>query len=75
MVLDVVAAVEDWRLPPFFAYIYSVLGDEDKAFEMLDKAAEQRDINLLGLKTHSWFNLLRSDARFQKLLARIGLPA
>ncbi len=42
---------------------------------MLDKAAEQRDINLLGLKTHPRLNPLRSDARFQKLLARVGLQA
>lgn len=59
----------------FFAYIYSTLGDKDRAFEMLDKAFEQHDINLLGLKTHPWFNPLRSDARFEALLKRVGLPA
>ena len=49
--------------------------EKETAFKMLDQAVKQHDINLLGLKTHPWFNPLRADARFQRLLERVGLPA
>jgi tetratricopeptide (TPR) repeat protein len=58
----------------FFAYVYAGLGDTGKAFEMLEKAYEEHDINLLMMKTHPWLGSLRPHPRFQDLLRRVGLP-
>ena len=58
----------------FFAYVYAALGQKEQAFELLDGAYRDHDSTLIGLKTHPWFDPLRTDPRFAKLLMRIGLP-
>ena len=62
--------------PYVIATIYAALGDKDKAFEFLDKAYQERSLNL------SWHIMadlrvdnLRSDRRFQELLHKMGLNA
>ena len=45
----------------------------DEAFKWLDKAYEQRDFNMVLLEAPRW-DPLRSDARFQNLVRRVGLP-
>jgi TolB-like protein/DNA-binding winged helix-turn-helix (wHTH) protein/tetratricopeptide (TPR) repeat protein len=57
----------------FFVYVYAALGDKDHAFEMLESAFREHDSNLIGLKTHPWFDPLRSDPRFGNLLKLLGL--
>jgi serine/threonine-protein kinase len=49
-------------------------GDLDLAFQRLDEAIEHKTIfiNLLGIEP--FFNPLRRDARFAKLLKRLNLP-
>jgi len=59
--------------PYSFALIYIGLGDKDQAFECLDKAFERREDALVSLKVNPRFDSLRSDARFDALLKRIGL--
>jgi TolB-like protein/DNA-binding winged helix-turn-helix (wHTH) protein/Tfp pilus assembly protein PilF len=61
-------------VPPYtMATIYAGLGENDKAFEFLEKAAEKSlDISLF-LKSDLLLDGLRSDPRYQSLLQRIGL--
>jgi TolB-like protein/protein involved in temperature-dependent protein secretion len=55
------------------AAIYARLGDKDSAFALLDRAYDQRNMWLMNMKVDPRFDNLRSDARFQRLLDRIGL--
>jgi len=60
--------------PLDIASIHAGLGEKDEAFELLEKAYRERDDDLLFLKIHPPMESLRSDARFQDLVRRIGLP-
>jgi TolB-like protein/Tfp pilus assembly protein PilF len=57
------------------AGIYVALGNADAAFEWLDKAFEQHDVQFVSLKVDPLLDGIRSDSRFQELLHRVGLPA
>jgi TolB-like protein/DNA-binding winged helix-turn-helix (wHTH) protein/Flp pilus assembly protein TadD len=54
------------------ALVYAGLGDRREALAWLDKAYEQHDVGMLGLKAVPAFDGLRSDPRFQALLRRVG---
>lgn len=54
------------------ALIYASLNDKDQAMSLLERAYENR-FDVLALRSPA-FDLLRSDARFQNLVRRIGLP-
>jgi serine/threonine-protein kinase len=56
-----------------FALIYSGLGENDLAFEWLDKAYEEQSSLLIWLKVDPTFDKLRSDPRFSLLLRKMGL--
>jgi len=49
------------------------LGDKDRAFQFLEKAYEQHGYQLTFLKLDPRMDPLRSDARFSRLLQRLGL--
>lgn len=55
------------------APIHLGLGEIDQAFELLEKAYEQRDCYLCGLKADPLFDGLRSDSHFIELLKKMGL--
>jgi TolB-like protein/DNA-binding winged helix-turn-helix (wHTH) protein/Tfp pilus assembly protein PilF len=55
------------------ATIYAGLGENDKAFEFLEKAYSEKWDMSLFLKSDLLLDGLRSDPRFQSLLQRIGL--
>lgn len=56
------------------ATIYAGLGDKDKAFEFLEKAYQERAVELASsLKADLTIASLRSDIRFQNLLGGVGL--
>ena len=57
-----------------FAVVYGGLGDKDQAFQWLDKAFEERNIELAYAKMEPHYDLLRSDPRFQDLLRRMNFP-
>jgi len=52
---------------------YARLGDQDRAFEQLEKSFAAREVDLIWIKTEPAFDGLSSDPRFQDLLRRIGL--
>ena len=62
-------------VPPIaFSDIYVALGDREKAFVWLEKAYEDRSGGLTDLARVRFSSQLRSDARFQDLMRRLGLP-
>ena len=63
--------------PPYMiATIYAGLGEKDRAFEFLEKAYLERSLDLPWLlKGDPRIDNLRSDARFQRLVRRVGLKA
>ena len=54
------------------ATIHIALGETERAFEWLEKAFENRDIDLVWLKVNPVFDPLHSDPRFTKLLERVS---
>jgi eukaryotic-like serine/threonine-protein kinase len=61
--------------PYFSAVLHAALGENDKAFELLTKAADERSTLLVYLKKDPRLTTLHSDPRFGALLVRIGLGA
>jgi tetratricopeptide (TPR) repeat protein len=56
------------------ATIYAGLGENDKAFEFLEKAYSEKSLDISwSLKSDPQLDGLRPDPRFQSLLRRIGL--
>ena len=56
------------------ATIYAGLGENDKAFDLLEKAYSEKSLDLaLPLQSDLLLDRLRPDPRFQILLRRIGL--
>ena len=64
-------SVNDYR---GMALIYAALGENDLAFEWLEKAFAKHEEELSELKINAAFDTIRSDVRFKDLLRRIGLP-
>ena len=65
---------EDHVPPYYIAVVYSGLGDNNRAFEFLDKAYREQASMLVYLNIDPRFENLRTDARFRALVQRIGLP-
>jgi DNA-binding winged helix-turn-helix (wHTH) protein/Tfp pilus assembly protein PilF len=59
--------------PYDIATIHAGLGAEDLAFEWLDRAYEERSGRLFFLKVDPYWDGLRKDVRFTKLLESVGL--
>jgi tetratricopeptide (TPR) repeat protein len=55
------------------ALIYAALGDDDRAFEWLGTACDERSGRLVFLNVEPFWDRLRSDPRFTDLLHRVGL--
>ena len=56
------------------AAIYEGLDEREQAFEWLQRAYDERDPWLIWLKLDPVLDNLRSDARFEELTRRLGLP-
>jgi serine/threonine-protein kinase len=59
--------------PSEFARAYAALGRRDLALEWLERAYRERDQMEL-LQVSPYYDALRSDPRFQRLVKRVGLP-
>jgi serine/threonine-protein kinase len=66
-------AVNDYISPVSIAYICTALGDKDQAFENLDRAIQDRDSSLLGIKSNPIFEPLRTDERYHAILRKMQL--
>jgi serine/threonine protein kinase/TolB-like protein/cytochrome c-type biogenesis protein CcmH/NrfG len=60
--------------PYQIAELYSDLADKDHAFERLNTAYQEHDINMIQLRTDFTMDSLRSDSRYAELVRKIGLP-
>ena len=60
--------------PLDFAMIHLGLGETNQAFEYFDQAVADRNGWLIYLNADPMFDPIRSDPRFAKLVARVGLP-
>ena len=62
-------------LPFHLAMAYAGLGDVDAAFQWLERGYEERASFMDGVKVTPAFDVLRSDARWGRLLSRMGLAS
>ncbi len=60
--------------PHSIAEVHAAVGQIDQAFEWLNKACDQRDMQMVSMKTNPTLDNLRADPRFAGLLGRVGLP-
>jgi len=58
----------------FQARNYARSGDADNAIKCLEQSYKERDGLMVLLKAWEWFDPIRSDARFQDLVWRVGIP-
>jgi serine/threonine protein kinase/Tfp pilus assembly protein PilF len=56
------------------AEIYAWRGENDKAFEWLDRAYQQHDSNMYDFRNDATLRSLHGDARFAALLRKMKLP-
>jgi len=73
--LNLLAEVGDGPASDYsLAGVFAALGDADKAFQLLNQAYEQHDMQLVSLKVDPTLDGIRDDPRFCDLVHRIGLP-
>ena len=61
--------------PSFYiAMIYAQMGEIDTAFEWLDKAYEDHEVEMYWLKVEPPFEPLHDDPRWQVMLDKVGFP-
>jgi DNA-binding winged helix-turn-helix (wHTH) protein/TolB-like protein/Tfp pilus assembly protein PilF len=60
--------------PAALGNLHGVLGENDRAFALLETAYDDRDGLMIALKVDPYFDRLRIDPRFAKLLERVGFP-
>ena len=66
-------SAHDYVSPFGIAQLYAILGEKDSTMEWLEKAYQDRSVDLVTVNTDPDFDFLHSDPRFQDLLRRIGL--
>jgi serine/threonine protein kinase/tetratricopeptide (TPR) repeat protein len=58
----------------YIASVYAVAGDNDRAFDWLERARQENDSSVLFVQVHPYYDSLRADPRYAGLLDRLGLP-
>jgi DNA-binding winged helix-turn-helix (wHTH) protein len=66
-------ASEEYVPPTSMAWIYLGLKEIDLAFEWMDRAVEDCDQLMMPIKTYGFFDPLRSDVRYVRLLRKMNL--
>lgn len=56
------------------AWVHAGLGDQDRIFEWLDRAYDERDGLLCWINSIWVWDPLRSDPRFRAFVRRLNLP-
>ncbi|UCH10910.1 MAG: hypothetical protein JSU61_03220 [Fidelibacterota bacterium] len=57
-----------------YAALYAMAGEMDQAFLWMEKAYEQRDPWIYGLKVGPLWDILRDDPRYDDLMRRMNFP-
>jgi TolB-like protein/thioredoxin-like negative regulator of GroEL len=61
--------------PAFYtAMIYAQMNEADLAFEWLEKAYQDREVEMYWLKVEPPFGPLKNDPRWQEMLDKVGFP-
>jgi len=60
--------------PAAIARVYAFRGESNEAFKWLDRAYEQKDSLLFGIKFAPEFDGLHSDLRYKAFLKKMNLP-
>ena len=63
-----------YRSPVGIAASYSALGDEQQAFEWLERGYEERTSSMQYLAVDAEFDSVRANPKFQYWLGVLGLP-
>ncbi len=72
---ELLKSSEQHYVPPVqVAFVYTGLGEKDKALRMLEQAYGQRSWELVFIQVEPWLDPLRSEPRFQDLVARMRFP-
>jgi len=74
---DMIARLDQgtgWGRSPYAGYIYYALGDMDKFFEYMSRAAEDHTMPAQGLRYSPLLEKARKDPRFAEVFRRAGLP-
>jgi predicted Zn-dependent protease len=71
--LNELQRTKEYVSPTELATLYAALGENDQAFESLERAYSEHDLQLQYLSADPFLNSLRSDARYQNLMERVGL--
>ncbi len=71
--LNELLSKQQYVSPCHMAVIHAGLGEQDQAFEWLQKAYKERAGWLIMLKVEPRFDSLRSDPRYTELLKKVGL--
>jgi len=72
---DLKRLAEKQYVPPYhFGWVYTGLGDKDKAIALLQKTYDEHTQHVIDFKTVPMLDPLRSDERFQELVQKVGLP-
>jgi Tfp pilus assembly protein PilF len=65
----------NYFIPPVqIAFVYAGLGEDDKVFEMLERAYKERSWELIFMREEPWFDYLREDNRFKEFVTRLKFP-
>ena len=72
--LDALIAKHGENSPYAIAGVYAWRGEQDKAFEWLDRSYARRDSDLGAIKRDPLLAGLRSDSRYRGLLKKLHLP-
>ena len=65
---------KDYVYPTDLAKSYAALGKKNQAVEWLEKGVEARVPDILSIKYAPAFDPIRTDARFQAILAKMNFP-
>ena len=72
-ILNKLEAMKTYVSPATIAILYTALNDKNKAFQSLEKAYLERDLQLRFIGVGYEYDGLRQDPRFSDLAKRIGL--
>jgi len=73
-ILNKLKTTKDYVSPYDLAKLYVGLGDKEAALESLERAYQAHDLQMQYLKVEPPLDALRSEARFQDLMRKVGLP-